>query len=486
MQVLGSLIKLGTVHSALPVPWWHRSPLGLLHGTRVYVALVKSAKRPVGDLILSVLDPARWGQMVRVDFEKADEPGVLASAFASAKPLNIAIAETVTVETGDKHQGSLVCEPVDQEAVVDIDAMRSRFETSGFTSNVRIEPFLRSLPPILWQAVTVLDHGWARDIDWSDQILEQYPDSLAHVDLRKVVVSADTEKRILRYVFPYKGAYTIWIEHADRPGALKALADVLAECRANVLSALLRRGGAKPGNAVLVAVCEPSPRDNHGEDDVDAAKEEITRRIKRLPSYLRLRLRVFDGDDAEDRIYPRHPEELVARVPRYIRPMVQEFARELPKGKIWVFLSRRFVAGERRTRIVDRVRKVLIDNGCFPVEALPEFGEFATSIVQVAAKMWLSKAGIVLVAGGEVGDDQRAFSMNLAHEYGFLQGQGKPVLLLVEDGCGEEMREWTNTLGIVAPRFAKDEKAFNPDASDSLDAILSKWISRLKRPATSD
>src|SRR3990172_9016104 len=168
MQVLGSLIKLGTVHSALPVPWWHRSPLGLLHGTRVYVALVKSAKRPVGDLIVSVLDPARWGQMVRVDFEKADEPGVLASAFASAKPLNIAIAETVTVETGDKHQGSLVCEPVDQEAVVDIDAMRSRFETSGFTSNVRIEPFLRSLPPILWQAVTVLDHGWARDIDWSD------------------------------------------------------------------------------------------------------------------------------------------------------------------------------------------------------------------------------------------------------------------------------------------------------------------------------
>jgi len=35
---------------ALPLPWYHRAPLGLMSGTPVHVALQPPNRRPFGDL----------------------------------------------------------------------------------------------------------------------------------------------------------------------------------------------------------------------------------------------------------------------------------------------------------------------------------------------------------------------------------------------------------------------------------------------------
>lgn len=469
MQVLGSLIKLPERKDSLPLPWWHRSPLGFLHRTPVFVALVQTETRPVGDLIVSVLDPNLWHRLIEVESEEKDQPRVVAKVFGALYPLNIALAETVTVESGDKHKVTIICEPFGDQQLP-LQKVEENLRTAGL-SHVTIKPFMRTMPPIHWQDNTEVDHGWLKDVQWRSAIKEHHSGTWKEVDLRRAVVSADTERRILRYVFPRKGAMTVRIEHSDQPGALKALTDVVADCQLNVLSALLRRGGAKAKKAILVAVCEPVT--NVGSRKT---RQALERSFRDLPHGLRATWKIFDGEPGENRIYPRHPEELVARVPEELRPVVQNLKGDLPDGCRPVFLSRRFVKGDRRTRIVSRVRKVLRKRGYEPLEAPPRSGNFATSLIQVSSRMWLAEAGIVLVAG--TGDD--SFSMNLAHEAGFLQGQGKPVLVLVERGSAESMKEWSNAQGLVAPRFAGDEGAFDPDNPESIDARIGEWLSNLR------
>ena len=54
MQVLGSLIRLPRDATGLPLPWWHRAPLGLQSRTHCFVSIIQRKKRPVGDIIVSV------------------------------------------------------------------------------------------------------------------------------------------------------------------------------------------------------------------------------------------------------------------------------------------------------------------------------------------------------------------------------------------------------------------------------------------------
>ena len=65
------------------------------------------------------------------------------------------------------------------------------------------------------------------------------------------MISADTERRILRYVFPRKGAVSVSVKHSDRPGAMGEIAGALADSKLNILSSLLRRGSAPANSALL-------------------------------------------------------------------------------------------------------------------------------------------------------------------------------------------------------------------------------------------
>lgn len=479
MQVLGDLIKFPEDDpDSLPIPWWHRAPLGFFNGTSVFLALMRKERRPIGDLIVSVLDPGQWNNLIYLECKKEDEPGVLADVCKAAFPLNIALSESVTVDSGTMHHLALAIEPLSGQETDHSTHIRTMLEMNGFQI-LRLEHF-SSGQSFGWSDTGWISYGWVKGTNWRTTILKQLEASnnTDKLDLTRAVISADTETRAVRYLFPKRGARTIEIQHADVPGALEELTQAILDCRLNILSALLRRGGAKPRNAVLVAVCEPSYEANTIE--IADIEKTIFDQISRIHHQFRPSIKINDGVDARATIYPRQPDAVIATVPEYLGPVVLNDKRKIPKEKIPVFLSRRFVSTHDRTsRIVNRVHKVLRDHNCEPVEALPQEGQFAPTFFQVSSKMWVSKAGIVLVTGG---DDQGSstFNINLAHEAGFLQGQGKPVLFLVEGGPSISMA-WANLQGVNFSYFASNDRAFDPDNQQSIDRILSAWVTSLRR-----
>lgn len=469
MEVLGSLAILKS-NETLPIPWWHRAPLGLLNNTYVYIAIVKSENRPVGDLILSVLDPFKWENMFRIDCFDDDKPGIIKNIFETIFPLNIAIAETATVDSGKMHHVTLICEPYGNEKV-DIETLKTNLAKIKL-KNFKVRPFIDQMPEILWHDYAPINYGWVENVQWRKELETLYPDSLSDVDLDRAVISADTTNRFIRYVFPKNGALSLNIEHSDTPGALKEITEAIKNADSNILSSLLRRGGARPKNAILVAVCEPSKSlsiDNH--------KQMLQENLKKLNQKIRPKWKIKVGDNLKYLIYPKHPDDFVARVPSELIPHIKTYLKEVEPKKIPIFLSRRFLTGDRRDKIVITVKEILSKNGYQVIEANPEPGYFMTSIIQIASKMWLSKAGIVLVTGSA---EQDGFGINLAHEAGFMQGQGKPVMVLVEEDSRESMKKFTNISGLVAPGFANDDNAFDPIHKSSIEAIITKWISTMK------
>lgn len=477
MQVLGDLICLPeSEEKGLPLPWWHRAPLGLSHNTSVFVALtVASPDRPMPDLVVTVLNPSRWDRMFRLECSQKDKPGIVAQVFSTVYPLNIALAESVKLEKGGLHHVSLICEPTsdEQDTSKEMARIKATLKMRGFTLQVKRLP---ALPNLAWNRAGQVEHGWVKGVRWREEVSSKYVGNVKKADLKRVVVSADTESRMLRFVFPRHGAMTTSIKHADEPGALAEITEALRSCNLNILSAFLRRGGGKGLDAELVAVCEP--KDTLEPVEVHKLKQSIKEHISKVHHKFRPQLSISDGRIAEETIYSRHPEEVVARVPENLSWAVQTLKRELREhsssnGKLPIFISRRFTPDAQSSRIVADVRKALLDNGCFSVEAKPTIGRDPNTVyTEVSSKMWASKAGIVLIINVL---DKKPISLNLAHELGFLLGQGKKVLVLVEDepACKEVMNSFTNLAGVSFQSF---DPKINEDNPKSAHSIVTEWV----------
>jgi hypothetical protein len=488
MQILGDLIRLPSDDEmGLPLPWWHRAPLGLSHNTNVFVGLTASTgHRPVPDLIVTVLNPSRWDRMYRVDCRKEDEPGVVADVLQSVR-LNIALAETVKLESGDYHRVTLICEPACEnqdvpEEMQHIERGLLEAKFSPFGSNPLYEK-LPQMPELAWTRTGFVEHGWITGVRWQQEIQRKYAEGVKYADLSKVVASADTEGRVLRYVFPRKGAMTISIKHADEPNALKEITRVLRECDLNILSSFLRRGGGRGLDAEFVAVCEP----NAPSDDVKVQqlRKRLNDAVAEIPQGFRAQVSTSLGRSAEDTIYIRHPQEVVARPPRSLLSAIHDEKRRVRRvapaqAKTPVFLSHRFTEQTLRSTTLKAIRDALRAKHCFPVEAEASVGRDPVSIyMDVSSKLWNSRAGIIMVTKET---DKKNISVNVAHELGFLLGQGKAVLLLVEidDDCVKAMETFPNMAGVLYKVFRPldgelraDEEAVDPVR------IVSHWIDRL-------
>jgi predicted amino acid-binding ACT domain protein len=414
--------------------------------------------------------------MFRVNCLQKDKPGIVAEVFKRVYPLNIALAETVKLEKGDLHQVSLICEPTsdEQDVLKQITRIKNELKTSGFELQVKRLP---PLPELAWNRAGQVEHGWVKGVKWTEEISSKYSRTVEKADLKRVVVSADTESRVLRYVFPRCGAMTVSIKHADEPGALAEITKALRSCSLNILSAFLRRGGGRGLDAELVAVCEPE--DKVDIKEIGSLKKTVKEQISKIHQRFRPQLFISDGRDAEEAIYCRHPEEVVARVPDNLSWPVQKIRRQLREGadsskKINIFISRRFPEqSQGLSRMVADVRQTLRDNGCVPVEAEPTMGRDPNTIyTEVSSKMWASKAGIVLIIKVP---DNKPISLNLAHELGFLQGQGKRVLVLVENEpeCKEVMSSFTNFAGVVFQSF---DPKLDKDNPKSVQSAIKEWL----------
>lgn len=487
MYILGSVIDLDAGERRIPVPWWHRAALGFESGTQVYVSITHSQGDRPGDLLVSVLNINKWDQNIAVSCLHRDEPGVIEQALEDVNEWNIALAETITVEGGRLHRVDLICEPyrLPVSIVSDSHIATLREHLSAKFDGVQIRRFPPLSTEIAWSRLGTLESGWitfpghSGGQSWRDILAGQLAELGASdkFDTQKLVLSGDTSGRLFRGVVPRKGAVMVSIEHADEPKVLQQIAEALRHAGVNVLSSLLKRGGAAPRNAILVAVCEPTPQ----KPDIDL-KLTIDEAFSALPQHVRPLWNIRGGLSPEAVTYGRHPDDVVAHVPSHLRARVVERRAKFRTGKLPVFLSRRFLASDRPRQYAEKIRETLEQTGCEIVEAEVLPGGTRTSMDEVSAAMWAARAGIVLGVEPAPGESDVAFSLNLAHEFGFMQGQGKPLLLLVEapSKVEAELDTWSNLKGVTAPRFSRDH-ALSDDRPDSLKSMVEKWVSRIVR-----
>jgi len=470
--------------AALPLPWYHRAPLGLVSGTPLHVALQAPKHRPFGDLIVSVADPVNWPFVSEIRTSRADEPGVLADAYGLAPPLNIVFAEAVTIDSGSRQDARLVLEPFhprpdesDVTGMVDtqVDRIMDHLIERGFSDSThrRIHP---AHTDFTWMDVGRIEFGWVEVEGWREAVTAQGGDAADadEYDLTMAVVSADTQRRILRYVFPRKGAASVSVAHADRPGALAQIAGVLGASKLNILSSLLRRGSAPAYKAEFVAVVEPT-QERLAFEDVELSVRDA---LKTLPKSLRVRAEVLGAVDPENAVlYPRRPHEIAVRPGATLEAAIRAVRGEIPEGRRPIFVSRRFVDAfdEYNRSVVEELRNVLNDHGFHAVEATPQPGAETVTSDEVKAKMWASEAAIVLVVSTP---DERAFSENLAHEWGFMQGQGKPLLPLVQAGVAASVTVNANLQGLQLSTFS-ETAATNRHQPNSIYRQVHDWLNVL-------
>jgi hypothetical protein len=506
MYILTSrLVKLphqkGGRGDKLPLPWYHRAPLGLLSGTHVHVALQKPHSRAFGDLLVSVIDPENWRLATEISASKEDAPGVLAAMYEKATPLNIVFAEAVTVDSGRTHDARLVVEPghsleKDKTVLRQIERLGQKLEKMDFVKEGenRLHPD-HGEPE--WMGVGEIDTGWVHIAGWREAVGAQAksaPDADQY-DTTMAVVSADTRRRLLRFVFPRRGAVSVSVKHTDRPGAMGELASVLTGKNLNILSSLLRRGSTSQNMAEMVVVVEPTKEAMETEE----VEELVLETLSGLQPSLRVTREVSAAEDAV--LYPRRPHEIAARPPLALEGTIHAIQETVPEGLTPVFISRRFLdtADQPTEEAVAELHRVLTDNGCFPLEAAPQMGVEVAVLDSVKARMWASKAAILFVVKpleeeeekeeeepDEIGDksnesEASAFSENLAHECGFMQGQAKPLLPLVEKEAESEINRNANLRGLQLTTFRR-EHALDRNSPHSIARKVETWIKILKDP----
>jgi hypothetical protein len=480
--------------SRLPLPWYHRAPLGLMSGTPVHVALQAPRERPFGDLIVSLIAPENWRFIAEISASKPDAPGTLAWAYKAAPPLNIIFAEAVTVDSGSRHDARLLLEPyyrLPDEADEDvaakvqahIDALKDKLRAQGFTlapPTMPIDPDIREPD---WMRRASIKEGWVHVAGWREALEVQASKAkdagvdTDKFDLDTAVISADTERRMLRYVFPRKGAVSVSVKHTDRPGAMGEIADVLAGERLNILSSLLRRGSAPAETADLVVVVEPTD-DSIDENEV---RERVDAALTGLPSSLRVDQKISKPVKPGTVLYPRRPHEIAVRPSIALEAeilAVKDALQPHEREKRPVFVSRRFVdlKDDYSRKVVTELREVLADCGCVALEAEPVPGDRDGRVAPeaVKAKMWASDAAILLVVSVE---NERGFSENLAHECGFMQGQGKPLLPLVQDDASDSVLRIANFQGLQLSEFSKDSARDRHEPNSIYNAVR-EWLNR--------
>jgi hypothetical protein len=465
MQVLGDLIRLPN-DGSLPLPWWQRASLGFLHGTNLHVGIAEST-RLVGDIVVSTLDIGKWDNILRVDCTHRDEKGVLAKLMEAVLPLNIALAETVTTENGKEHHATLFCEGQGAQRVKDaILAIKENLQKGNFRE-YDLDPRLSPSPLVLREKWTaVINHGWLRGVPWIAWIQENYENSkLGLVDLTQAVVSADTENRLLRFVFTLKGAKTVKITHADQPGALREIFLQFAACDLNILSALLRRGGQRPGHAELIAVCESQATQNPLE-----VYPELRRRIQEIDPQFSAVLRIEDADrPAENVIYLPRPRNIVPK-----------------DGARPIFLDARHGANsDWEGRLNDRVRVTLDQCGYSPDRSRETHVASETGLPTVDRTgrtcSWIDSAdGCVFLVTGfdELGLRD---SRDLLYELGYVRALSKPALLLTESNATPLVSDWSRGGQITFMQFAAGEDAFAQGHPASLETLLRSWLPQMDR-----
>ena len=541
MEIQADLIKLDA-SGQLPLPWLVRAHLGLETNTGVSVFLTRplerarvkatppavdggskraqrrekedSANLRISDILVSPLTTNRVKATFSVDVSIPEGPGAIQrvlSKFNDRSRANIVVSETITLEGRERHKLSLVIEPTtDDNTANDFrDYLQELLvEFSVKKSDIRLT--FDTEQSLIFQAPLRIENAYLPSFNWKELIQEQPG---AHLyDLNSVVVSSDPAQRVLRFVFPKKGAFQLEVPHLNRAGALDAITRVIAENGFNIVSSRLSRTPRPPMTelmSVFVAVCEPleSGRDRahnkrRAEQLCEAVRQIDQKYVtnKAMPSY---------GKRAERTRYPqpRHarfvlpPEHLLKQMQAERSAVINQFRSGTGNGATRrrgmfdapvvpriVFVSHRFVfnkkAASEETKkeykdSLDVILEAIEKAGCIAFAPRASFTPDTTAEV-IYPRLWAADVCLIL-ALNEYGRGE--LSSSQAHEYGFFMGQRKQARILVR---AEKLPD-TGTLGNLDGfiRLTYDGEVQDRESDYSLYTQVLDFLGGSKTPAAS-
>lgn len=483
MEIQADLIKLDA-SGQLPLPWLVRAHLGLETNTGVSVFLTKprhnairtaepkgngkkitmAAQRPtrekqpemrISDILVTPLTTGRLASTYSVDVVIPEGPGAIQrvlTKFNDRSRANIVVSETITLEGRERHKLSLVIEPTSDDITSDdfrdhVHGLLSEFDVKKDDVHLTFDTKQELLP----QAPLRIENAYLPSFDWRELIEDQPGADL--YDLQSVVVSSDPAQRVLRFIFPKRGAFQLEVPHLNKAGALDAITRVIAENRFNILSSRLSRTPRPPMTelmSIFVAVCEPIERGRDRRHDRERA-EQLCGAVREIDqTYITNKATATFGKRAERTRYPqpRHsrfvfpPDHLLKQMQAERSAVIEQFrqptSRGRPKHRTFgspptpriVFVSHRFVfnkkaASEETKReykeSLDVILKAIADAGCIAFAPRASFTPDTTAEV-IYPRLWAADICLIL-ALNEFGRGE--LSSSQAHEYGFFMGQRK-------------------------------------------------------------
>jgi hypothetical protein len=446
------------------------------------------SKQQLPDIVVSPLDPRQFHEITNVTLANREGIGTLAEVIREIRPpINIALADSVTIEGRARHRINLVIEKADgAERDTYVDQRTSfvrRFSKApdAYDYELEVTEIDKSQRRFTGAKAVRVKNGCVQIGDLLRQIRAAHPTLVDNYDLGRVVVSSNPDQRILRYIIPRKGVVTITIPHEDAPGVLRTILEGVGDAGYNILCSRLSR--VPPDDiekaSIFVAECEPGPN--------AVSPRELIESLKADSVYTG----TFDfGVRARDSLYLRPRHSVVALPqPSYRDGIKTELQRLRVANPAFrgdrqrsVFVSRRFIETKPSidanvSAAYAKLRKALekgIDDAGWAMSSAPP--DYAGKPIdnEIYPRLWVSDA-IIVVAFFD--DASGQLSLNQAHELGFYMGQNKPTAILIDNA---KMADFN--VSNYAGRQILDYQAnvaFHEGDSGSISARVKQWLTKV-------
>lgn len=489
MEVMGGLVVLDR-EDTLPIPWFMRSHLGLQSGCKVSFALTQvQSKKQLPDIVVSPLDPRHFHEITTITLANREGIGTLAEVIREVQPpINIALADSVTIEGRARHRINLVIEKADgadHEGYIDQRTAlirRFSFAPDAYDYDLDVTEIDKSQRTFTSPKTVRVKNGCVKIGDLLRQIRSQHVDIVDEYDLGKLVVSSNPEQRILRYIIPRKGVVTIKIPHEDAPGVLRTILEGVGAAGYNILCSRLSRVPPDENTekaSVFVAECEPGP---------SAVSPSVL--VKSLVTDSVYEGRFEYGVRARDCLYLRPPHAVVA--------LPQESYLEGIKGELdrlrvaepsyrfdrqrSVFISRRFIETKPNIdanvsatydKLLRALEKGIKEAGWAMSSAPPDYAGRPIDN-DIYPRLWISDA-LIVVAFHD--DASGQLSHNQAHELGFYMGQSKPTAILIDNARRQDFNV-SNYAGRQILDYPSNV-AFHDGDPGSISARVKGWLEKV-------
>ncbi|WP_297515960.1 ACT domain-containing protein [uncultured Caulobacter sp.] len=511
MEIQGGLIQLGE-NNHLPVPWQLRAFLGLQSGARAYVGVTRPSENHPPDIILSPIALEKLPYCYKLITSHTEEKlsfNAVLGEIKSFSIINIAIADSVTIEGRTRHVSTLVLEPVAYPPEGSTRINNQKFQLENYVEELdkavrKIESALNArfgagaaiikrieAPSNYLEIYPVyMKNGFIQNSSWYHLSSKNMPKSPVGdlYNTRFVVCSGNTENSYIRYIFPAKDSLEISISHRDISGALFAVTSLIGESGFNILSSRLSRTPPKGLNTEIsrfVAVCEPQP-DRTADNCMSMLSSKLDTLMKENKN---LRHGISKPNikpviQAAKSVFLSRADGRTISMPAqfsYATDRIIEKRDFSGDNRIKIFLCYKFFGrpGDPNVLLIDAFKDIIKQEDMHWVDASID-EENDTTYDYIQASLWMSDACIVLAFNEEGRKYTGNLSVNQTHEIGFMHGQMKPFKIVVhQDRFGQA--RFSNLPDHQFLTYKDDATAALPKHPDYIGRKLKTWLQSVKR-----